>query len=80
VEIIPWKGIGRAVAVVVVFAAGELAVFAAGELVVFAAGELVVFAAGEVWGLAEGEGDVLGAAEAATGAQQARAAMHAVTM
>jgi hypothetical protein len=57
---------------VVVFAAGELAGF------VFGAGDIVVLAAGEACGLGEGEGELLGAADTATGAQQATAAMHAV--
>ena len=47
-------------------------------VVVLAAGGVVVFAAGEVCALADGEGEVFGAANVATGAQQAKAAMHAV--
>lgn len=54
------------------------AVFGAGESLVFAAGEVVAFALGEACGLGEGEGDFLGAANVATGAQQAMAAMNAV--
>jgi threonine/homoserine/homoserine lactone efflux protein len=60
------------VASVVVFAAGEGVAFVFGAAVAFGEAEGLALGAGE------GEGDFLVAAEAATGAQHAMAAMQAV--
>jgi hypothetical protein len=74
VEIIPWKGIARALAEsVVVWAAGVAVGLALG----FGFGDTLVFGDAEALGLGDGEGDFFVAAFA-TGAQQAKATVQAV--
>jgi hypothetical protein len=59
--------------------ATSVVVFAAGELVVLGVGEAFVFGEAEAIGLGVGDADFLVAPLAASGRQQAKAAVHAMT-